>query len=353
MGGTSMKGIPSNILREIQQILLECDEISTNARLMAMFNDPKLLPFKFGLPEASNYSERVDLLIDFLSSKKLRTGESVFIVFLEILKSRISEEDDRHERLAKTISALMEPAAHSEMKQSSANLLSESQTSISNSAAEKYHQLINRYRKNLSLIDEQIASFIDPRSVPLDITINRNELVKKINELENEVSFQSTLPFSIVIKSDGEAISNKEIIRRLNTLERIINKQFDDLKRGQTYIYQKVQPLDMDYIKKISEEIHQGRIEQGELQRTVNATRRVIKHIMDDGVKFDDPQISKALTDIYQSVNSTLSFEQQFELTLPVIPFLINYKLGLGSGVDLGAAWDELITRVKKFQLNG
>jgi len=160
------------------------------------------------------------------------------------------------------------------------------------------------------------------------------------------------LPVADAPPLNADEVTNKDLMERLDILERAIGGQLDDLKIGQAYIYQKIQPVDVEILQKIFEEIHQGRIEQGEVQRTVDSTRRVVKYILDKGVKIDDPEITKSLAEIYQSVNSSLTFEQQFELTLPVIPFLINYKLSLGAGVDLGAVWKELVARVNKHGKN-
>ena len=58
------------------------------------------------------------------------------------------------------------------------------------------------------------------------------------------------------------------------------------------------------------------------------------------------------LDDIYQSVNSDLDLHQQLELSLPVIPFLLENKIGLDAEIDLGAAWQELVNRAQARQQN-
>ena len=75
--------------------------------------------------------------------------------------------------------------------------------------------------------------------------------------------------------------------------------------------------------------------------------RKVLQHI--HATTFiADAAVKKSLDDIYQAVNSNLSFHQQLEFTLPVIPFLLEYKIGLDAGVDLGAVWKELRERLGK-----
>lgn len=138
-----------------------------------------------------------------------------------------------------------------------------------------------------------------------------------------------------------------DVISRINALENNLGRKLNDLKRGQAYIYNKIEPVDLEIIDRILEEIHMNRIEQGELRRTVDATQRAMRHLMTQGAKIDDPQLIQTVKDIYESVNSTLSLDQQFELSLPIIPFLASYKLSLGAGVDLGGVWNELVARLK------
>lgn len=44
---------------------------------------------------------------------------------------------------------------------------------------------------------------------------------------------------------------------------------------------------------------------------------------------------------MFDSINSDLDTHQQFELSLPIIPFLLEYKLVIEANVDLEAVWDE------------
>lgn len=149
------------------------------------------------------------------------------------------------------------------------------------------------------------------------------------------------------ISRENEAAANGDLITRLDRLEETLGKKLDNIRNGQIAIYNRINATNQLILDKILGEVHQGRIEQGELQRTVDATRRSIRHILDTGVKINDADVVKSLSDIYESVNSSLTFEQQFELTLPVIPFLLEYKINLGAGIDLQAVWDELISRLK------
>lgn len=94
-----MPGIPQVLLLPLIQALRDCNEFQTQSRLYSIFTNEELWPWKDGLPEASSLSERVDLTISYLIQKRRKNGESVLVVFLQILASKYDLEDERHERL--------------------------------------------------------------------------------------------------------------------------------------------------------------------------------------------------------------------------------------------------------------
>ena len=68
-----------------------------------------------------------------------------------------------------------------------------------------------------------------------------------------------------------------------------------------------------------------------------------------------DPSIQRnrlltLLIGITNSLKNDLTFAQKVELTLPVIPFLLEYKIELGAGIDLQTFWEELQNRIQKLE---
>ena len=97
-------------------------------------------------------------------------------------------------------------------------------------------------------------------------------------------------------------------------------------------IYGHISAKDKTTITMILEDVQQGRIEQGEIQNELDAIRKVLRYIQTTTLPIADAAVKKSLDDIYQAVNSNLSFHQQLELSLPVIPILLEYKIGLDAG---------------------
>lgn len=75
--------------------------------------------------------------------------------------------------------------------------------------------------------------------------------------------------------------------------------------------------------------------------------------ILNHGVPMD-AELRAAVTDLTEAVESSLSLDQKLELALPLVPFLLNYKIELGAGSevdlhdvadDLGRHWRRLLAK--------
>jgi hypothetical protein len=141
----------------------------------------------------------------------------------------------------------------------------------------------------------------------------------------------------------------------LDSIQRSVDKLHLDLEsglaglaRGQAVIYRHISRESRLVVTSVVKEIEQGRIEQGELQRAVDAVRRALKRLLEVGLPIDDEELKRSLDDIYRAVSGDLDFHQKLELSIPIIPLLLQYKLDLGAGVELGALWRELAERSQK-----
>lgn len=268
-------GISNTTQKKLRSVLIECEELTSNSRLRALFRVQELSSFRTAVPEANNISERVDLLIDLLVRKKFDTGQSLLIVFLNVLLSRIPENDELYNQLSDVIVMIRDEL---NVHNSHENLTTQN----------KFHR------------SDQYPNYIE------------------------------------------------DIFVRLDSLENILSHKLDTLKQGQIFLYKKIQQDDVELIKKILDGLHQGEITQKEVKRGIDEIQQALKYVLDKGVEINDPNVTDMLIEIYQSVNSGLTFAQQFELTLPIIPFLLEYKINMVGEIDLQAVWDEFRALIKK-----
>jgi hypothetical protein len=89
----SMAGIPGELMSPMRKALLDCDEFQDQRQLRSLFDESKLIAFKYNLPEADNIGQRVDLAISYLYNKNLRSGENALVLLLQILSERKSAEE--------------------------------------------------------------------------------------------------------------------------------------------------------------------------------------------------------------------------------------------------------------------
>jgi hypothetical protein len=128
-----------------------------------------------------------------------------------------------------------------------------------------------------------------------------------------------------------------------------LGRGVDDLKRGQAALYRRVDRAYRDDLERILAAVHQGRMEQSEMQATLQALRRAMGAVMQRGLPMD-AELRAAVADLTEAVESSLGLEQKLELSLPLIPTFLAYKLELAvdSETDLHDVWDELRERWRR-----
>ena len=147
-----------------------------------------------------------------------------------------------------------------------------------------------------------------------------------------------------------------DVNANLSKIKETIETGLADIKLGQAAIYAKVGELERKSLTQIMEAVHQGRVEQGEIARTLDAIRRAIRFIQTTNMEMGQPM--RELADKAEhAVQSDLSLQQKLELTLPILPGFLNYKIELGaqSNLDLETLraeiyerWVTLVAQVQK-----
>lgn len=119
-----------------------------------------------------------------------------------------------------------------------------------------------------------------------------------------------------------------------------------DIQQSQASIFSKLGELESKSLAQIQAAIHQGRIEQGEMVRVLDAIRRVIRFMQQDALR-DNQELVEQANKAQDAVDSELSVQKKLELTIPLLPIFLNYKveLGTGSRIDLEALYSEVKQR--------
>ncbi|MBN2004211.1 MAG: caspase family protein [Anaerolineae bacterium] len=210
-----------------------------------------------------------------------------------------------------------------------------------------YRRILHKLQANLLRVEDRMAEFYDEAAIPLDLERTREGLLKRIEAKEAEIEDHAQKTGWAKPATNPVVPTLEDVMQRLDTLEDHLGGALNGLKQGQIAIYRHISLKDQNTLSLILQELHQGRIEQAEMGNTIDAVRRAIKYVLTVNETMGE-EIKQSLSEIYNSVNAGLNFQQQFELSLPVIPFLLDYKVALGGEVDLGAVWQELRRLVRR-----
>lgn len=74
------------LMVRLRDTLLECGPFDEDNRVAALFADPRLKPWRYGVPQGWNPVSRVSMIIDYLHNKyRADTRENALVLFLQIL----------------------------------------------------------------------------------------------------------------------------------------------------------------------------------------------------------------------------------------------------------------------------
>jgi len=180
-----------------------------------------------------------------------------------------------------------------------------------------------------------ISSVIEFKIIP--INQNRIEIVAECSQPVVENYFQFLLG---EINKRWLPINSSE--QQILDLQEAVVNGFSELKQGQS-ILKNIQ----EKLSQVSEAVHGGHIEQGEMNRTLDAIRRALRYMQKQDTvlsKEDAEQVTKAK----EIVDSKIDLKQKVELTIPILPLFLNYKaeLGVANNVDLGNLFAEVQSRL-------
>jgi hypothetical protein len=113
-------------------------------------------------------------------------------------------------------------------------------------------------------------------------------------------------------------------------------RRLDSLKQGQMAIYGRIDPENRAILDAVLEYIRQGRLEMGKMVHILDAIRRAQIHIQQTSFS-DYDEIRQYLNAIQQDISSNLGVQGQLELSLPIIPGLLNFRVTADAGAELSA----------------
>ena len=127
-----------------------------------------------------------------------------------------------------------------------------------------------------------------------------------------------------------------------------------DLKRALAEVQRHLGQNDKREMQELLDVVRQWRDSDAaalsELRGMVDGLRRAFKHLQARDLPDMDRRLREAIAEVTEVVKANADVGTGLELTLPLIPLLLDYKLNLdlGSGLDLRQAWENLRERLMR-----
>jgi len=187
--------------------------------------------------------------------------------------------------------------------------------------------------KNDSQTVYPISSVIEFKIIPLNQS--RIEIVAECSQSVVEDYFQFLLG---EISKRWSPINNSE--QQISELQVAVMNGFSELKQGQSTLINIQEKL-----SQVLDAIHDGQIEQGEMNQTLDAVRRVLRYMQKQNTALSK-EVTEQVRTANEIVDSKIDLQQKVELTIPILPLFLNYKatFGVASDVDLENLYTEIQT---------
>jgi hypothetical protein len=86
--------IPADLYAQLRHTLLTCWSYESDYQIDAVFLDPRLSPWRHGIPQAGSKAATVDALISYLHDKQhASSGRNALVLLLEVLGEQIDPGD--------------------------------------------------------------------------------------------------------------------------------------------------------------------------------------------------------------------------------------------------------------------
>jgi hypothetical protein len=173
------------------------------------------------------------------------------------------------------------------------------------------------------------------------------ELKERLAVFEREVSqIRAT---SSIESQQVTAGHDDDVLQRVETrlaqIHSSIETGFSEQKQWQMSMVERLESNHFDQLAEIRLLLKDGKVEKDEAAAALDDIRVSIAALGASQTSLDE-RLLRALKGTQAVIDSDAALQQKLELTLPIIPMLLEYKfeIGAGSGVDL----DEILKRLRQ-----
>jgi hypothetical protein len=136
-----------------------------------------------------------------------------------------------------------------------------------------------------------------------------------------------------------------QLLIRIDMMRTELGTKLDEIKQGQSILYKYIDKKSQSTINTILGKIDDGKIDHELLVDATNSVQTILKYIQAKDNSKLEKEVIEALSNINNSMHIEIPLRQKIEFTIPLIPLLIEYKLEIGTGVDLKGLWQKLLMK--------
>lgn len=203
-------------------------------------------------------------------------------------------------------------------------------------------------RANLALIQVRESEYVQATDIPLQLIKEGCRWQAQIAELEAHLG-AAGLPEAEIKSVPAMALRPDQVRAILERLERL-QTGIDDLKRGQAAIYQELGAAQRRTVDELLAGLRGSSAALSELRGTLDAVRRSLIDLQGRQLPELDANVRRVLDQVSEVVYAETDLHTGLELTIPLIPMLLNYNLNLdlGGGLDLRQVWENLLAWMRR-----
>ncbi|MEM7555022.1 MAG: hypothetical protein AAF378_13140 [Cyanobacteria bacterium P01_A01_bin.84] len=186
---------------------------------------------------------------------------------------------------------------------------------------EKLKESANGYQQELDELTKQLSN---------DITIHKPTFLEQLQQMNIKLDILKNVQFDI--HQDLDSLHQSLLVRYEKTEQKIIEAFIQKLNHSQ-----------LTTVQKIICAIDDNRLPEAQMLQIIENTEYAIAKLQQSGISL--PSNQEQVTEIIKSPG--LDTKHRLKISLPIIPILLSYEgeLELGSGIDLKAVWQKLLTR--------
>jgi len=210
----------------------------------------------------------------------------------------------------------------------------------------KLADLIENQRK----IEQQVREAIEQRISAWGFSVAWVEL--------STLHLPQVVTKAIMRGMEIEAISNRLLKVALAQLKVMVAATEQGLDPRDVFTPNAVQAIlgalpqeQLETVQTVLDAIDQGRATDDEVLATLNAVRQALQEMQQKSVAPPVPGVAESAKQLAEVVDAPgLDVKHRLKAVIPIIPLLLQYEaeIGLDSGVNLEAAWNKLVDKLKR-----